>query len=55
MHTGFEPVDGGSVFLTSIKASTPINDGVECLGSSTRMSGLLEQVGPKCMRASDSP
>ena len=33
----FDPTDGGSVFLTSIKASTPINDGVECLG---RWSGL---------------
>ena len=32
-----DPSDGGSVFLTSIKASTLINDGVECLG---RWSGL---------------
>ena len=34
---GFDPADRGSVFLTSIKASTPINNGVECLG---RWSGL---------------
>ena len=34
---GFDPTDGGSVFLTPINTYTPINDGVECLG---RWSGL---------------